>query len=411
MPKISGIKAKRILDSTGNWTIETTVFAGDGVYGIASVPSGESAGKYEAKKVPTDKAVELVNGSLNEALVGQEVSDQLGIDNCLITLDGTADKSKLGANTVLSVSEAVAEAGARSRKLPLFRFLAEAFNIDGPFSIPTPLFNILEGGCHANNELDFQEFLFIPSRTLPFSRQLEIGISFSHQTKMLALKEGKRTGVGDEGGLSVHGLHNEEALLLMNEVAKSLSLDAGKDVFFGIDAAAGQFYREGQYFLKENTQGISPDLLRKTYDKLLQTYQLSYLEDSFGEDDTGSWAKLVINHGEKTEVTGDDLTTSNLLRMEAAARDKLITAIIIKPNQVGTVSEAVKTALRAKELGLTVVASHRGAETNSSFIADLAVAIGAQYAKLGGLSRGERIAKFNRMLEIEQEIGELGIRN
>lgn len=411
MQKIAGIKAKKILDSTGNWTIETTVVTDEGIFGVASVPSGESAGKYEAKKLPVEKAVEQVNGSISKALIGREISDQSGIDNCLISLDGTEDKSRLGANTVLSVSEAVAEAGAKSQNTPLYSFLAGAFNISDSFSVPTPLFNILEGGCHANNELDFQEFLFIPSRILPFSRQLQTGISFSHQTKLLVLKEGKRTGVGDEGGLSVHGLHNEEALLLMSDAAKDLKLEIGKDAFFGIDAAAGQFYREGQYFLKDNTNGISPDLLRKTYDKLLQAYPLSYLEDPFAEDDSDSWAKLVIKSGQKTEITGDDLTTSNLIRLEGVAKDKLITALIIKPNQVGTVSEAVKTALRAKDLGLTVIASHRGAETNSTFIADLAVAIGAKYAKLGGLSRGERIVKFNRLLEIEQEIGELGIRN
>lgn len=411
MSKITKISAERILDSTGNWTIQTTVATEDGATGIASVPSGESAGKYEAKKVSPDKAVEFVNGSVGEALIGRSVSDQLGIDDYLITLDGTNDKSKLGANTTLSVSEAVSDAAANSRGVPLFRFLAEAFSITGPFSVPTPLFNILEGGCHANNDLDFQEFLFIPSQLLPFSKQLETGISFSRHIKGLLLKEGKRLGVGDEGGYSVHGLNNEDALLLMSEAAKSLSLEAGTEVFFGIDAAAGQFYRDGQYYLKENTRGISSDLLRKAYDKLLQTFPLSYLEDAFAEDDSDSWKKLVINSGQRTEITGDDLTTSNLLRVERMVKEKLLTAVIIKPNQVGTVSESIKTALRAKELGLTIIASHRGAETNSSFIADLAVAIGAKFAKLGGVSRGERIAKFNRMLEIEREIKELGIRN
>ncbi len=406
MGKIKEIRAEKIIDSTGNWTVQATILTDDGYRGTASVPSGESVGKYEAKKVSAELSVSIIKEKIAPEFIGQEIPSQPVLDERLIKIDGTADKSNLGANSILVISEASAEAASTSQNRPLYEYLADlAVFPSGSKSIPTPLFNLIEGGAHARNSLDFQEFIAIPDRSLPFAEKLAMGMSIFRSLKEKLTKAGVFWGIGDEGGLSVFQMDNEAALRFLIEVITGLGLKPGKDTDLGLDAAAGQFYDEGRYRLSNLGEKITPKSLSSLYSRFIKAYPIIYLEDPFVEDSLADWTDLCQTHGASVAVVGDDLVATNLKRLEEAQLAKAITAVIIKPNQIGTVTETINFAKKAREAGLTLVASHRGAETSSSFIADLAVGIGAKYVKFGGLSRGERVAKYNRLLEIAAELG------
>lgn len=406
MGKVKEIRAEKIIDSTGNWTVQATILTDDGYRGIASVPSGESVGKYEAKKISPELSVSIIKEKIAPEFIGQEISSQVVIDEQLIKIDGTADKSNLGANSTLVISEASAEAASASQNRPLYDYLSDLAGLSGGSKfIPTPLFNLIEGGAHARNSLDFQEFLVIPERNLSFTEKLAMGTAIFSALKETLTKAGVFWGIGDEGGLSVFQMDNEAALKFLIEIVTGLGLKPGKDMNLGLDAAAAQFYDEGRYRLNKLGEKITPEALSSLYNRLLKTYPIVYLEDPFVEDSLADWTDLCRTHGATVAVTGDDLTATNVARLEEVRLAKAITAVIIKPNQIGTVTETLAFAKKAREAGLTLVASHRGAETDSDFIADLAVGIGAKYVKFGGLSRGERVAKYNRLLEIDAELG------
>lgn len=406
MVKIVDINALKILDALGNWTIEARVMLSDGSTGTASVPSGVSVGRYEAKTVLAEPAVTNVNGLIKEKLVNLEFQRQEDLDRLLLGLDGTADKSHLGANTLLAVSEAFCVAAAVSQKLPLYRYIDKLFEPETVnFALPTPLFNVLEGGKHTHNDLDFQEFLFIPKQNQSFPKKVASGAAYYKELKNNLLGKGLAVSVGDEGGFSPAGINNFQALALLREVFTRLNLTVGEEAGLGLDAAAGSFRAEEAYRLKFPLREINSRELIDLYASLAKEFPLLYLEDPLFEDDL-HWEELSGRLGGKLEIVGDDLTATNEARLNAILPRRIIQGMIIKPNQVGTLTETIAAVAAAKKAGLSLIVAHRAGETGSSFIADFAVGIGAKYVKFGAPARGERVAKYDRLLEIEADIKE-----
>lgn len=416
MSKIKEITAREILNAKGNPTIETTVMLSDGAVGTASCPAGTSVGSYEAATL-TDhdpmhyrglgvlQAIQHVEKTIAPKLIGMDAEKQADIDKTMIELDGTQNKSRLGANAILSVSMAVAKAAANSSHMPLFLHLREF--IDSQIKIPTPLFNIINGGKHANEAFDFQEFLVIPSSSTPYHKALEVGTSIITSLGNLLRTNGLSTLVGDEGGFAPRAATNYDAFSLITQAIETTNMQIGFDIFLGLDAASDNFYHAGQYRIRDKSQGLSAKSLIAYYQELAKQFHAIYLEDILAEDDWDGWSDAVTTLGSEALLVGDDLIATNPYRLQMAIEKKAITAVIIKPNQIGTVIEAMAVVEVARAAGLKIVVSHRSGETNDSFIADFAVAVGADYCKFGAPVRGERVAKYNRLLQIEEQLKSL----
>lgn len=421
MASIKDIKAFEIFDSRGNPTVEVRVSLDDKTVAVASCPSGASVGTYEAIELRDENlnrfrglgvlnAVQNVNTTIAQKLIGTEAGDQRKIDHALIDLDGTPNKSKLGANATLAVSMSIAKAAAKSSNLPLFVYLRQYIQQDEglpSLRIPTPLFNIINGGKHAENTLDFQEFMVIPASSKSYEEALGIGINVYNSLKKVLETNRLSTLIGDEGGFGPNLTSNMEAFSYIRQAIENVNLRFGFDIFIGLDAASNSFLSQGQYVFKENNKKLSTNDLIAYYENLNKKHPLLYLEDGISEDDFDGWQKLSRIISDQTILVGDDLTVTNPFRLQLALDKKAITGIIIKPNQIGTVMEAMAVVEMAREAGLKIIVSHRSGETNDDFIADFAVAVSADYAKFGSPARGERIAKYNRLLHIDRQLREM----
>ncbi len=419
MAKIKSIHAREILDCKSRPTIETEVLLSDNTVGIASCPSGTSIGNYEAVELRDHdksrfnglgvlKAIENIEKVITPKIIGMDVNHQQDIDRVMIELDGTQNKSRLGANAMLSVSIAVCKAAAKSSVLPPYLYLREFIREENiPLKIPTPMFNVINGGQHAGDNLNMQEFLVIPATFKSYSESLAMGVSLYNALKDSLTRSSFVTLTGDEGGFGPAFATNEDALTVIKQTIGASSYRLGYDVFMGIDAAANNFYDDRQYKIKDKSMSLSPKELIAFYEELIKKYNILYLEDAFSEDDWEGWSGLFQKVGQSAIVVGDDLTVTNPYRLQMAVDKKAIGGIIIKPNQIGTVIEALAVVEAARSVGIKIAVSHRSGETNDDFIADFAVAISADYVKFGAPARGERVAKYNRLLEIESQLKKL----
>jgi enolase len=411
---IIDIFAREVLDSRGNPTVEAEVTLGDGVMGRAIVPSGASTGEYEAvelrdgdKKRYVGKgvlqAVENVNGEIAEALAGFDVVEQRGLDQALIELDGTENKSRLGANAILSVSMAAARAAAESYAVPLYRYLGGA----AANTLPTPMMNILNGGAHADNNVDFQEFMVVPVGAETFSEALRWGVEVFHTLKGVLKKRGYNTAVGDEGGFAPSVKSNVEAIEVVLEAIQQAGYKPGAEIAIALDPAASEFYQDGKYvFKKSDKSAKSSDEMVRFWEKWAHDYPVVSLEDGLAENDWDGWKQLTDAIGKKIQLVGDDLFVTNTEFLQRGIEKGVANSILIKVNQIGTVSETLDAIDLARRNGYTSIISHRSGETEDTFIADLAVATGAGQIKTGSASRTDRIAKYNQLLRIEEELGE-----
>jgi enolase len=416
MAKVKSINGREILDSKGNPTLEVDLFLDDGSVGRASVPAGVSKGVFEVLELRdgdlqryqgmgVKKAVSNVNDTIQLKLKGMKAS-QNEIDKTLIELDGTKEKRNLGANAILGVSLALARAMAQSNKMPLYQYIAwlagEKEKKKGDL-LPTPLLVLINGGAHAKNNLDFQEFLIIPIKQ-PFSEQIRIASEIFHILTKILLEKAYSLALGDEGGYGPNLPSNEEAVKILLEAIERTGYIPEKDVVLGLDVAATAFWRPPKYILANEKRTFDLKDFLEYYQRLLKLYPIKLLEDPLSEEDWTGWQKITSILGGKTLLVGDDIFVTNKERLRKGIELKIANALIIKPNQIGTLTETLETIRMAKEAGYKIVVSHRAGETLDSFIADLAFAIGAQYIKAGAPERGERIAKYNRLLEIEEEI-------
>ena len=415
MAKVNKIYAREILDSRATPTIEVVLVLDDGGVGVASVPSGASTGTYEAHELRDGdmdwhlgkgvlKAVSNVNQTIFQAISGQEFATLADLDKKLIALDGTPNKSKLGANAILGVSIAFAKASAASQKLPLYRYLAKEAGNSQPLFMPTPAFNMINGGKHGAGNLDFQEFWVVPSHLKTFAQALETGAVIYQNLKKLLARRGAIHSVGDEGGFAPNLFTNLDALEILNEAITESKRKPGIDVELGLDLAANSFYKDGKYVIKDRSAPMEAGEFIDYLRDLNAQYHLRLIEDPLHEDDWRGWNQLTAELGNTTTIVGDDLLVTNPARIRQAVAEKACNAILAKPNQIGTVSETIDVIKESRLAGWKVIMSHRSGETNDTFIADLAVGVGADYAKFGAPARGERVAKYNRLLSIEAEL-------
>ncbi|MBI5613951.1 phosphopyruvate hydratase [Candidatus Gottesmanbacteria bacterium] len=415
---IYAVQAREILDSRGNPTIETTVVLENGYYGISSIPSGASVGKYEAVELRDSdpkryhgmgvlKAVNNVNSILGPKVRGKDALKQEEIDATLIALDGTPNKSNLGANSILSVSLASAVAASNASRMMVYRYLNQIFSTFCPtllVKIPVPIFNIINGGKHGAGNLNFQEFQIIPASGKPYHDALMMGVEIYHALGKLLEYRGAVHSVGDEGGYAPNLFTNVEALELLLEASRTLGYRFGTDVFFGLDVASSYFKTDKGYLIKDRALPYSPSEFIEYFRTLNTKYRLLLLEDAFSEDDWSSWQALTAALGKDSLIIGDDLLVTNPEKLVKAINEKACSAILLKPNQIGTLSEFFRVVKIAKEHGFGTIVSHRSGETVDTFEADLAVAIQSDYVKFGAPARGERVAKYNRLLQIEAEL-------
>jgi enolase len=409
---IRSIVAREILDSRGNPTIETEMTLESGVRGKAAVPSGASTGTHEAIELRDGdaaryggkgvlRAVENVNTIIAPALVGESVFDQRNLDQILINLDGSSNKEHLGANAVLSVSMAATRAAATALDLPLYRYLGGT----NACILPVPMMNIINGGAHADNNLDLQEFMIVPAGTDSFAKSLRMGVEIFQALKSVLHKKGLPTAVGDEGGFAPSMKSNEEAFELILEAAQKAGYHPGQQVYLALDVAASEFYEDRKYHFKKSTGArLDVDQLIQLYEGWVRQYPIVSIEDGMAEDDWQGWIVLTAALGEKIQLIGDDIFVTNVKRLQDGIAEGVGNSILIKLNQVGTVSETMDTIELAKVDGYTTVISHRSGETEDAFIADLAVATNAGQIKAGSASRTERICKYNQLLRIEEEL-------
>ena len=412
MATIKSVKAREILDSRGNPTVEAEVVLADGTAGVASVPSGASTGKYEAVELRDGdksryrglgvlKAVEHINTEIASAIAGMSALDQADIDQRLIELDGTANKARLGANAILATSLAVARAAAGFRGVPLYRYLGGA----RAKQLPVPMLNILNGGKHASGSVDFQEFMIVPVGAADFHKAMQMSSEVYHSLRRVLEDKRLSTNVGDEGGFAPQLPANEDALRLILTAVDRAGYKAGQDLFIALDPAASTFYQDGEYVLSREGATLSPTEMIDYYVKLISDYPIVSIEDGLVEDDWANWSLLTARLGKKTQVVGDDLYATNMKRLEKGIDQKASNSILIKVNQIGTISETLAVIERARQAGWTTIVSHRSGETEDTTIADLAVASNAEFIKSGAPCRSERLAKYNRLLRIEEELG------
>ncbi len=402
MAKITKIKSNKIIDSRSQWTLRTSVYLEDGTVGVGEVPSGISTGSKEAALIPTAEAIEQIHKNLAPELIKRDSADQQKLDIKMTEIDGTENKSNLGANAILSVSLALCNATAKSRNQPLYQYIRTLYNnSEKGWKLPAPMLLMLEGGEHAKNEMDFQEFMVTP-QAQTFEEMIDLGISI-YQTLFEILDfHSYATAVGTEGGFSPQNINLHDAFSLIEE-AISKKGNAG----IALDVAANSFCSGSLYNLNGLKQKYNADRLLTFYKDLIEHHTtIVSLEDPFSESHLEYWSKAKKALSKQVEIIGDDILTTSNKRLEDALEKDLITGVIVKPNQIGTLTETLEFAQKAKENNLTVIVSHRGGETNSSFIADLAVALNANYIKTGAPARGERVAKYNRLLEIERELND-----
>ena len=415
--KIKSVKGREILDSRGNPTVEVDVLLRSGARGRACVPSGASTGTHEALELRDVRrkryggkgvlqAVKNVNDHIGPAVRGLEASDQQAVDSCMLELDGTPNKSRLGANAILGVSLAVAHAAAAGSGRSLYR------QIGGPRArtLPVPLMNIINGGAHADNGLDFQEFMIVPHGTRSFSEALRMGTEVFYALKSVLKARGMSTNVGDEGGFAPGLSSNDEAIKCVMRAIEDAGYKPGRHVSLALDVAASEFCEDGGYrFVKSDGKTRSSAQMIKLYQRLTDRYPLVSIEDGLDEDDWDGWARLTNSLGDRVQLVGDDLFVTNSQRLKRGIDEGVANSILVKVNQIGTLSETIETVRMAERAGYTAVISHRSGETEDSTIADLAVALNAGQIKTGSLSRGERTAKYNQLLRIEEELGDRAV--
>ncbi len=413
MLTIEEVKAREILDSRGNPTVEVDVELFDGTLGRASVPSGASTGAHEALELRDGdkdrfgglgvlKAVENVNEQIAPAIIGMSVLEQAAIDEAMIELDGTSNKSRLGANAILGVSLAVVHAAANYREIPLYRYLGDV----EARTLPVPMMNILNGGKHAADATDFQEFMVVPLGAKSFAQALEMGAEVYQALKRVLRSKGLNTNVGDEGGFAPSLSSNKEAVELIVAAIEAAGYRPGSDCFIALDPAASEFFKEGSYVLAREGLALSSAEMVEYYVKLASAYPIISIEDGMAEDDWDGWRLLMEKVGRKVQIVGDDLYVTNVERLSRGIEERASNSILIKLNQVGTLTETIAAIEMAKKAGWTAIISHRSGETEDVTIADLAVALNTGFIKAGAPCRSERVAKYNRLLRIEEELGE-----
>ena len=414
--KIQQIKAREVLDSRGNPTIEADVILDNGIIGSAMVPSGASTGQREALELRDGdksrylgkgvlKAVDFINTEINQALAGFDISNLSVIDQAMIDLDGTDTKSRLGANAILAVSLASAHAHANANNQPLYSSL----EVEGDFQLPVPMMNIINGGEHANNSVDIQEFMIIPAGAPSFKEALRYGAEVFHHLKAVLEAQGMNTAVGDEGGFAPDLASNEDAIKVILEAVKNAGYEAGKDIFIGIDAASSEFYANGTYNLASENRSLSSEEFVDYLANWVENYPVISIEDGMDENDWDGWDLLTKKIGDKVQLVGDDLFVTNASILSKGIEKSIANSILIKVNQIGTLTETFNAMSMATKVGYTCVMSHRSGETEDTTIADLAVATGCGQIKTGSLSRSDRLAKYNRLLRIEEELGSKAI--
>ncbi|GAA3975263.1 phosphopyruvate hydratase [Hymenobacter antarcticus] len=416
MSFISQIHARQIFDSRGNPTVEVDVTLDSGVVGRAAVPSGASTGKHEAVELRDDdasqfmgkgvlKAVENVNSRIAEELVGFSVYEQALLDKIMLEMDGTPNKANLGANAILGVSLAAARAAAQDAGMPLYRYIGGV----GASTLPVPMMNILNGGSHADNSIDFQEFMIMPTGASSFSEALRWGTEIFHHLKNVLKKQGFSTNVGDEGGFAPNIKSNEDAIKIVLQAIETAGYRPGEDVFIAMDAAVSEFYEDGVYHFKKSTgDKLTSSQMVDYWADWVKKYPIISLEDGMDEDDWSGWKALTDRVGKQTQLVGDDLFVTNVDRLQRGIDENIANAILIKVNQIGTLTETIAAVNLGRRNGYKSIMSHRSGETEDSTIADLAVALNTGQIKTGSASRSDRMAKYNQLLRIEEELGEVG---
>jgi len=411
-PNIEKIYAREILDSRGNPTVEVDVITESRHFGRAAVPSGASTGEHEAIELRdldknrylgrgVRKAVRNINSIISDALIGFDVTKQSEIDNLMIELDGTKNKSKLGANAILGVSLAAKHASAKVLNIPLFQNFSENTN----YILPMPMMNILNGGSHANNSVDIQEFMIIPVGSNTFSEALQMGTEVFHQLKSVLNTKDMNTAVGDEGGFAPNLSSNEEAIEVILESISKAGFNSGKDIRLALDVAASELYDNGLYKLTSENKDLDTDGMVRYLIELVKKYPIASIEDGLDENDWDGWRHLTSEIGNDVQIVGDDLTVTNIDKLQRSINEKSMNAILIKLNQIGTVTETIQAIEMAKDAGFGAVISHRSGETEDTTIADLAVSMGMGQIKTGSASRTDRVCKYNQLLRIEEILG------
>jgi len=414
MSVIARVYARQILDSRGNPTLEVDVYTNNGSFGRAAVPSGASTGAHEAvelrdndKKIYHGKgvlnAINNVNSVLQEALIGQSVFDQAALDNYMRVLDGTSNKAKLGANAILGVSLAIARAAAAECNMPLYRYVGGV----GAFTLPVPMMNILNGGSHADNKIDIQEFMVMPFGAETFSDGLRMGTEVFHTLKNVLKKKGHSTNVGDEGGFAPNLESNEEAIEFVLEAIEKAGYKPGRDIYIALDAAATEFYKGGKYVFESTGEKRTSAQMVDFWDDWTKKYPIISIEDGLAEDDWAGWKKLTEVLGDKVQLVGDDLFVTNTERLAQGIQKQTANSILVKVNQIGSLTETIEAVNMATRNSYTSVMSHRSGETEDTIIADLAVALNTGQIKTGSASRSDRMAKYNQLLRIEEELGSM----
>ena len=412
MSEIISVKSIQVLDSRGNPTVEAEVRLKDGTSGRASVPSGASTGSREAVELRDGNneiylgkgvlaAVENINSEIQTALIGHDIYDQSSIDQIMIDLDGTENKSRLGANAILAVSLACIKAASASKKTDLFRYLS-----DGPYSFPVPMMNIINGGEHANNNIDIQEFMILPVNFERFSDALRAGVEIFHSLKDVLDKQGMSTAVGDEGGFAPNLKNNVAAIETIIEAIESRGYEAGNDILIGLDVASTEFYRDGKYHLSSEDKSFDSAQFVDYLTQMVDQYPIITIEDGMAEDDWGGWKLLSDAIGEKVQLVGDDLFVTNPSILKQGIDQGIANSILIKPNQIGTLTETLEAVSLANRNGYTSVISHRSGETSDYTIADISMNPKISQIKTGSLCRSDRIEKYNQLLRIESIVGD-----
>ncbi len=419
MSYIVEVKARQILDSRGNPTVEVDVLTDEGALGRAAVPSGASTGIHEAVELKDNdkkkylgkgvlKAVKNVNTTIANSIVGFDITAQAAIDQVMIDLDGTPNKAKLGANAILAVSMAVAKAAAEEASLPLYRYIGGT----NARTLPMPMMNILNGGAHADNKIDFQEFMIMPVGAPSFSEGLRWGVEIFHQLKSTLKKKGYSTNVGDEGGFAPNIQSNEEAIETVLEAITAAGYKAGSQIAIAMDAANSELWdakKKKYVFHKSSGKEMSSDQLVKYWESWVKKYPIVSIEDGMAEDDWAGWKNLTTTIGEKCQLVGDDLFVTNVTRLQTGIDKKIANGLLVKVNQIGTLTETINAVSLAQHNGYNTIMSHRSGETEDTTIADLAVALNCGQIKTGSASRTDRMAKYNQLIRIEEQLGETGV--
>ncbi len=420
MSEISNIIAREVIDSRGNPTVEAVVTLTNGSQGSAIVPSGASTGAREAIELRDgDKArfmgkgvltaVANIEGEIADCIKGMDANDQKAIDKAIIELDGTHNKSRLGANALLGASLAVAHAAANDNGLPLYQYLGNEFGTTGKFQLPVPMMNIINGGEHANNSVDMQEFMIVPVGASSVAEAIRYGTEVFHHLKSVLSKKGLNTAVGDEGGFAPDLSSNEEAIEVILEAIQNAGFSAGKDIYLGLDCAASEYYKDGKYVLASEGKSFDAAGMVDYLDGWVKQYPIITIEDGLDEADWDGWSVLTQRLGNKIQLVGDDLFVTNPQIFAEGIEKRIANSILIKFNQIGTLTETLEAIKMAHDSNYTAVVSHRSGETEDTTIADLAVATNAGQIKTGSLSRSDRIAKYNQLIRIEQNLGSNGI--